>query len=224
MTKAKKPELARELSELREMYAESEKRRAAMEQRLKVLEEAEAERQRIAKEREERERRHNSGISVGRYGGYKSPTGKKFATDVNYKAALLKMEVGGSPLDDIIGIGSSPGGYLREEYHFAVNAKAVYLVEDTITLLPEHVRHFADVLLPDIKSAKIPEIFTEGRSEVSGLLVFVNRRKKENDNGKMEDPVQLALDKGLLVMQSTGKNKLTPITDASQVTDPQREA
>ena len=221
MTKAKKPEHARELSELREMYAESEKRRAAMEQRLSVLEKAEADRKQAAKEREERERRLNdSKVKVGGSGGYANPS-DRFATEVDYKDALLKAEVGGIPVDNIFGIGT--GNYL-EDYNFGVTAKAVYLVGDWTTMHPEEVRHFADVLLPYVKTKKVATLLlTENRSELFGLVVFVNRRKEKNANGKMEDPVQIALDAGLLVMQSDGKKKLTPITDAKQVVTRQRK-
>ena len=92
MTKAKKPEHARELSELREMYAESEKRRAAMEQRLSVLEKAEADRKRERAEEHDRLMARvdrNLDKAAEFTGDYSSNKGELL--ELECKAALLEM-------------------------------------------------------------------------------------------------------------------------------------
>ena len=50
-----------------------------------------------------------------------------------------------------------------------------------------------------------------------GFLCSPIPRTGVDADGKPEDPVQLALDLGLTVLQSTGENQLSPITAPDQV-------
>ena len=214
MTKAKKPELARELSELREMYAESEKRRAAMEQRLKVLEEAEADRKRERAEEHDRLMARvdrNLDKAAEFIGGYDNDEEESLETIC--RKALKKMgEIGGVPLDDIQGLYSLKYRVGMDIIGINVNGKIFFPVEVQDTLSPDDVRRF-DVRVERFKKAYEP---AKGK-EVRPVIIFGLSRPGKDADGKKEDPVQVALELGLIVMQVINENQLTPITDPSQV-------
>ena len=213
MTKAKTPELARELSELREMYAESEKRRAAMEQRLSVLEKAEADRKRERAEEHDRLMARvdrNPDKAAEFIGGYDNDEEESLETIC--RKALTKMgEIGGVPLDDIQGLYSLKYRVGMDIIGINVNGKIFFPVEVQNTLTPDDVRRF------DVRVERFREVLADGK-EVRPVIIFgLSRPGKEDADGKKEDPVQVALELGLIVMQTIGENQLTPITDPSQV-------
>ena len=128
------------------------------------------------------------------------------------KVALKKMgNIGGVTLEDIQGMQSAKHGV--EVDIIGINGKVVFPVEVKRTLSPEDVRHFADVRVERFKKAYEP---AKGK-EVRPVIIFGLSRPGKDADGKKEDPVQVALELGLIVMQVINENQLTPITDPSQV-------
>ena len=128
------------------------------------------------------------------------------------KVALEKMgNIGGVTLEDIQGMRSAKHGV--EVDIIGINGKVVFPVEVKRTLSPEDVRHFADVRVERFKKAYEP---AKGK-EVRPVIIFGLSRPGKDADGKKEDPVQVALELGLIVMQVINENQLTPITDPSQV-------
>ena len=126
------------------------------------------------------------------------------------KVALAKMgEIDGVPLDDVQGMKSDKHGV--EVDVVGVNGKVLFPVEVKRTMSPEDVRHFVEVRVERFKKAFVKD------KEVRPVIIFGLPRSGKGANGKKEDPVQVALELGLIVMQSIGENKLATITDPSQV-------
>ena len=212
MTKAKKPEHARELSELREMYAESEKRNVAMEQRLSVLEKAEADRKRERAEEHDRLMARvdrNLDKAAEFTGGYDND--EEGSLETTCRKALKKMgNIGGVTLDDIQGLYSHKYMVGMDIIGINVNGKIFFPVEVTHTLSPDDVCRFG------VRVEHFTKAFAEGW-EVRPVIIFGLSRPGKDADGKKEDPVQVALELGLIVMQVINENQLTPITDPSQV-------
>ena len=122
------------------------------------------------------------------------------------KVALAKMgEIDGVPLDDVQGMKSDKHGV--EVDVVGVNGKVLFPVEVKRTMSPEDVRHFVEVRVERFKKAFVKD------KEVRPVIIFGLPRSGETK----EDPVEVALELGLIVMQSIGENKLATITDPSQV-------
>ena len=155
MTKAKPPELARELSELREMYAESEKRRAAMEQRLSVLEKAEADRKRERAEEHDRlmarvDRNPDKAAELI------GDNDEEESLETVCRKALKKMgEIGGVPLDDIQGLYSLKYRVGMDIIGINVNGKIFFPVEVQDMLTPDDVRRF------DVRVERFREVLAD---------------------------------------------------------------
>ena len=94
------------------------------------------------------------------------------------------------------------------------NGKVVMPIEVKRTLSADDVRRFAEVRVGRFKKA-FPQ-YAAGKQTIP-VIIFAMPRTGVDADGKPEDPVQLALDLGLTVLQSTGKNQLSPITDPDQV-------
>ena len=87
-------------------------------------------------------------------------------------------------------------------------------IEVKRTLSPADVRRFAEVRVGRFEKA-FPQ-YAAGKQTIP-VIIFAMPRTGEDADGKPEDPVQLALDLGLTVLQSVGENQLSPITDPGQV-------
>ena len=127
------------------------------------------------------------------------------------RVALLKMgELDGVKIEAVL-----HGRTFHTEHGSAevdlvgINGKVVFPVEVKRSMSPEDVRHFAKVRVKRFRKA-FPD--AKGK-EVRPVVVFGLPRSGESK----EDPVEVALGLGLIVMQSIGENKLAPITDPSQV-------
>ena len=220
--------------------AEDDRKRAAEEraqERKRIAEERAQERKRIAEERaqereedrkRERERdekaakvREEYEQRLARTEALVDKNAKYIGTHANNegellegacKVALEKMgNIGGVTLEDIQGMRSAKHGV--EVDIIGINGKVVFPVEVKRTLSPEDVRHFADVRVERFKKAYEP---AKGK-EVRPVIIFGLSRPGKDADGKKEDPVQVALELGLIVMQVINENQLTPITDPSQV-------
>ena len=185
------------------------------EDRKRAAKEREEDRKRAAKSREEYEQR------LARTEALVDKNAKYIGTHANNegellegacKVALKKMgNIGGVTLEDIQGMQSAKHGV--EVDIIGINGKVVFPVEVKRTLSPEDVRHFADVRVERFKKAYEP---AKGK-EVRPVIIFGLSRPGKDADGKKEDPVQVALELGLIVMQVINENQLTPITDPSQV-------
>ena len=220
--------------------AEEDRKRAAEERaedRKRAAEERAEERKRIAEERakeraedRERERERDEKAAkvreeyeqrLARTEALVDKNAKYIGTHANNegellegacKVALKKMgNIGGVTLEDIQGMQSAKHGV--EVDIIGINGKVVFPVEVKRTLSPEDVRHFADVRVERFKKAYEP---AKGK-EVRPVIIFGLSRPGKDADGKKEDPVQVALELGLIVMQTIGENQLNPITDPSQV-------
>ena len=129
--------------------------------------------------------------------------------------ALWKMrKLNGVKLDGLR-LGVNDPHYGVEIDLVGVNGKFTFPMEVKRTLYPEDVRRFKEVQVERFKQA-YPELALN--KQVTPVVIFALRKKVKNPaDGKKEDPVQLALNAGMIVLQSTGKNQLSPITAASAV-------
>ena len=129
--------------------------------------------------------------------------------------ALWKMrKLNGAKLEGLR-LGVNDPHYGVEIDLVGVNGKFTFPMEVKRTLLPEDVRRFKEVQVERFKQA-YPELALN--KQVTPVVIFALRKKVKNPaDGKKEDPVQLALNAGMIVLQSTGKNQLSPITAASAV-------
>ena len=129
--------------------------------------------------------------------------------------ALWKMrKLNGVKLDGLR-LGVNDPHYGVEIDLVGVNGKFTFPMEVKRTLLPEDVRRFKEVQVERFKQA-YPELALN--KQVTPVVIFALRKKVKNPaDGKKEDPVQLALNAGMIVLQSTGENQLSPITDPDQV-------
>ena len=130
-----------------------------------------------------------------------------------YNALMKTKIVNGIKLD-----GFQPGP--KDPYHgveidlIGFNGKVTMPIEVKRTMSPADVRRFAEV-----RMERFPKAFpylARGK-EVIPVIIFAMPRTGVDADGKPEDPVQLALDLGLTVLQSTGENQLSPITAPDQV-------
>ena len=136
--------------------------------------------------------------------------------EIECKAALRKMgKLNGVKLEDLsLGMNSDKFGGVEIDL-VGINGKVTFPMEVKRTLLPEDVRRFRDVQVKRFKKA-FPYLVLG--KQVTPVVIFALRKKVKNPaDGKKEDPVQLALNAGMIVLQSTGKNQLSPITAASAV-------
>ena len=129
--------------------------------------------------------------------------------------ALWKMrKLNGVKLDGLR-LGVNDPHYGVEIDLVGVNGKFTFPMEVKRTLYPEDVRRFKEVQVERFKQA-YPELALN--KQVTPVVIFALRKKVKNPaDGKKEDPVQLALNAGMIVLQSTGKNQLSPITAPSAV-------
>ena len=129
--------------------------------------------------------------------------------------ALWKMhKLNGVKLDGLR-LGVNDPHYGVEIDLVGVNGKFTFPMEVKRTLYPEDVRRFKEVQVERFKQA-YPELALN--KQVTPVVIFALRKKVKNPaDGKKEDPIQLALNAGMIVLQSTGKNQLSPITAASAV-------
>ena len=126
---------------------------------------------------------------------------------------LLKMgEINGVKLERLR-LGMKDPQYGVEIDLVGINGKVTFPMEVKRTLYPEDVRRFKEVQVERFKEA-YPEYALN--KQVTPVIIFALRKQK-NNKGKKEDPVQLALNAGMIVLQSTGENQLSPITAPAQV-------
>ena len=126
---------------------------------------------------------------------------------------LLKMgEINGVKLERLR-LGMKDPQYGVEIDLVGINGKATFPMEVKRTLYPEDVLRFKEVQVERFKEA-YPEYALN--KQVTPVIIFALRKQK-NNKGKKEDPVQLALKAGMIVLQSTGENQLSPITAPAQV-------
>ena len=127
---------------------------------------------------------------------------------------LLKMgKLNGVKLERLR-LGMNDPQYGVEIDLLGVNGKVTFPMEVKRTLYPEDVRRFIGVQVERFKKA-YPEYALN--KQVTPVIIFALRKKVKN-KGKKEDPVQMALKAGIIVLQSTGENQLSPITTPAQVT------
>ena len=126
---------------------------------------------------------------------------------------LLKMgEINGVKLERLR-LGMKDPQYGVEIDLVGINGKVTFPMEVKRTLYPEDVLRFKEVQVERFKEA-YPEYALN--KQVTPVIIFALRKQK-NNKGKKEDPVQLALKAGMIVLQSTGENQLSPITAPAQV-------
>ena len=135
-------------------------------------------------------------------------------------ALRARGEIGGIKLDRVY---PRIKGVVRgmEVDGIGVNGKVVIPVEVKRTLRPEHVHNIVGGRI-DRFPEEFPD-FAQGKDKVIGAIIFALRVKEENDKGELEDPVELALKAGLLVMQSVSANKLKPVNSLEDVTPPDKD-
>ena len=135
-------------------------------------------------------------------------------------ALRARGEIGGIKLDRVY---PRIKGVVRgmEVDGIGVNGKVVIPVEVKRTLRPEHVHNIVGGRI-DRFPEEFPD-FAQGKDKVIGAIIFALRVKEENDKGELEDPVELALKAGLLVMQSVSANKLKPVNSLEDVAPPDKD-
>ena len=215
-----------------ERAAEAEKRAAEAEKRA-----AEAEKRAEERAAEEKERAQKVAEEVAEMREMQRKTDKQLAKtdkivgnftrgegeilEVACVAALrARGEIGGIKLDRVY---PRIKGVVRgmEVDGIGVNGKVVIPVEVKRTLRPEHVHNIVGGRI-DRFPEEFPD-FAQGKDKVIGAIIFALRVKEENDKGELEDPVELALKAGLLVMQSVSANKLKPVNSLEDVTPPDKD-
>ena len=130
-----------------------------------------------------------------------------------YNTLKKSREINGIKLDDFHW-GRKSAIYAVEVDIIGFNGKVVMPIEVKRTLSPADVRRFAEVRVGRFEKA-FPQ-YAAGKQTIP-VIIFAMPRSGVDADGKLEDPVQLALDLGLTVLQSTGENQLSPITDPDQV-------
>ena len=135
-------------------------------------------------------------------------------------ALRARGEIGGIKLDRVY---PRIKGVVRgmEVDGIGVNGKVVIPVEVKRTLRPEHVHNIVGGRI-DRFPEEFPD-FAQGKDKVIGAIIFALRVKEENDKGELEDPVELALKAGLLVMQSVSANELKPVNSLEDVAPPDKD-
>ena len=220
--------LAEQFAQERAKERAEDRKRAAKEReedRKRAAKEREEDRKRIAKEREE-DRKHAAKVReeyerrLAKTEALVDKNAKYIGTHANNEGELLEIEcrvklmkmgkLNGVTLDAIIHGSIHAPKYGGVEVDLVgLNGKVVFPMEVKRTMSPDDVRRFADVRVERFKKA-FP--YAKGR-EVRPVVIFGAPRSGKSK----EDPVQVALELGLIVMQTIGENQLTPITDPSQV-------
>ena len=140
-------------------------------------------------------------------------------TEVECTAAFSELkELGGYPLSNAYSCGGAYSIKHKIEWGRTVigisDDKAAFPVKIVHSLHPGDVREFAQRL------KTFPKVFpcyaTKG-VKVIGVIIFTLAREEKNHKGKTENPVKLALNAGLLLLQATGKGELKPVTSPAEV-------
>ena len=217
-------ERAKERAEDRKRAAK-ERAKERAEDRKRAAKEREEDRKRAAKERAE-DRKHAAKVReeyerrLAKTEALVDKNAKYIGTHANNEGELLEIEcrvklmkmgkLNGVTLDAIIHGSIHAPKYGGVEVDLVgLNGKVVFPMEVKRTMSPDDVRRFADVRVERFKKA-FP--YAKGR-EVRPVVIFGAPRSGKSK----EDPVQVALELGLIVMQVINENQLTPITDPSQV-------
>ena len=127
-----------------------------------------------------------------------------------YNTLKQSREINGIKLDDFHW-GRKSAIYAVEVDIIGFNGKVVMPIEVKRTLSADDVRRFAEVRVGRFEKA-FPQ-YAAGKQTIP-VIIFAMPRSGDNED---DNPVQLALDLGITVLQSVGENQLTPITDISQV-------
>ena len=127
-----------------------------------------------------------------------------------YNTLKQNREINGIKLDDFHW-GRKSAIYAVEVDIIGFNGKVVMPIEVKRTLSPADVRRFAEVRVGRFEKA-FPQ-YAAGKQTIP-VIIFAMPRSGDNED---DNPVQLALDLGITVLQSVGENQLSPITDPSQV-------
>ena len=177
---------------------------AARKQR--AAEEAKEEKQRAERNRELDRRIATIG---DRLGGLANAEGDIFEHEC-YEAVDKAKALGGVHFDFVRA--NVTNGY---EYDVVgVNKKVVVPMEAKQTLRARDVRKFAKTRLREFPRL-LPE-YAEGR-KVTGAMIFRRAPIEKLPNGDKEDPIEVAMELGLMVVQAFGKNRLEVVTSASKV-------
>ena len=125
-----------------------------------------------------------------------------------YNTLKKSREINGIKLDDFHW-GRKSARYAVEVDIIGFNGKVVMPIEVKRTLSADDVRRFAEVRVGRFEKA-FPQ-YAAGKQTIPVIIFAMSR------TGEDEDPVKLALELGLTVLQSVGENQLSPITDPAQV-------
>ena len=220
--RASNAELRQSIEGLRQFLAELGVRFADLGTTVKAIEKTNAETAKqlaqLGIRAEEADKRADKALAVAkennRYIGAHA-NGEGEILEIECYDALWKMrKLNGAKLEGLR-LGVNDPHYGVEIDLVGVNGKFTFPMEVKRTLLPEDVRRFKEVQVERFKQA-YPELALN--KQVTPVVIFALRKKVKNPaDGKKEDPVQLALNAGMIVLQSTGKNQLSPITAASAV-------
>ena len=127
-----------------------------------------------------------------------------------YNTLMKNKQINGIKLDDFHW-GRKSAEYAVEVDIIGFNGKVTMPIEVKRTLSVSDVRRFAEVRVDRFKKA-FPQ-YAAGKTVIPVIIFVMPRAAADED----DNPVQLALDLGITVLQSIGENQLTPITDISQV-------
>ena len=138
--------------------------------------------------------------------------------EVECLTALEKMDkIGGIKIDDF----QPNAKFIKKGMEVDIvgyNGKVVMPIEVKRTLRPGHIHKFVKERVDRFKREFAS--YAQGR-DVHGAVVFTMRAKELNADNELEDPVKLALDAGLIVLQSISANNLKPIHSVDDVVAPQ---
>ena len=138
--------------------------------------------------------------------------------EVECLTALEKMDkIGGIKIDDF----QPNAKFIKKGMEVDIvgyNGKVVMPIEVKRTLRPGHIHKFVKERVDRFKREFAS--YAQGR-DVHGAVVFTMRAKELNADNELEDPVELALDAGLIVLQSISANNLKPIHSVDDVVAPQ---
>ena len=188
--------------------AEEQKWRAEMHEREAKMHERAAKEE---KQRAERNRELDRRIATigDRLGGLANAEGDIFEHEC-YEAVDKAKALGDVHFDFVRA--NVTNGY---EYDVVgVNKKVVVPMEAKQTLRARDVRKFAKTRLREFPRL-LPE-YAEGR-KVTGAMIFRRAPIETLPGGDKEDPIEVAMELGLMVVQAFGKNRLEVVTSASKV-------
>ena len=188
--------------------AEEQKWRAEMHERTEKMRESAAKEE---KQRAERNRELDRRIATigDRLGGLTNAEGDIFEHEC-YEAVDKAKALGDVHFDFVRA--NVTNGY---EYDVVgVNKKVVVPMEAKQTLRARDVRKFAKTRLREFPRL-LPE-YAEGR-KVTGAMIFRRAPIETLPGGDKEDPIEVAMELGLMVVQAFGKNRLEVVTSASKV-------